>query len=62
MVLSTVYHISFKKKGKDYYYIGTTTNYHRRIDEHLNDSSDAGSKWINKNFDADEKCGAIPAS
>ena len=50
----TLYRIHFIKEGLDYFYVGKTKSYYRRMEQHLDESKD-GAKWIEKNFDVDIK-------
>ena len=50
MVRWQIYKIRFTKNGEDYYYVGKTTNYKRRMEKHLKNQ---GAYWIRETFSQD---------
>lgn len=56
----TLYKIHIKKGTEDYYYVGMTKNYRRRMEEHVGEHNDSRSaQWIKRNFSEAEKKEAI---
>lgn len=55
MVRWFLYRIKFTKDGEDYYYVGKTTNYKNRMQQHLEGQ---GAKWI-KQFPPDVISSAV---
>ena len=54
MVRWQIYRIRFTMNGKDYYYVGKTKNYQRRMEQHLDKfDNQQGALWIQKTFPPD---------